>query len=68
MGKNKMKYLNIIKKIEIDGVRKKKKSKIKFMSKEWIIRHWWLIFVVAIYSFSLVFLFSQKIIYGHVYH
>ena len=34
-----MKYLNIIKKIEIDGVRKKKKSKIKFMSKEWIIRH-----------------------------
>lgn len=63
-----MKYLNIIKKIEIDGVRKKKKSKIKFMSKEWIIRHWWLIIVVAIYSFSLVFLFSQKIIYGHVYH
>lgn len=63
-----MKYLNIIKKIEIDSVRKKKKSKIKFMSKEWMIRHWWLIFVVAIYSFLLFFLFSQKIIYGHVYH
>ena len=60
MGKNKMKYLNIIKKIEIDGVRKKKKSKIKFMSKEWIIRHWWLIFVVAIYSFSLVFFIFSK--------
>lgn len=55
-----MKYLNIIKKIEIDSVRKKKKSKENFMSKKWIIRYWWLIFVVAIYSFSLVFFIFSK--------
>ena len=62
-----MKYLNIIKKIEIDSVRKKKKSKENFMSKKWIIRYWWLIFVVILYCSSLVFfIFSKNYIWAYI--
>ena len=62
-----MKYLNIIKKIEIDSVRKKKKSKKNFMSKKWIIRYWWLIFVVILYCSSLVFfIFSKNYIWAYI--